>query len=702
MKQAVFALLVFILFFPSDGISQNVWEPLNGPWGIPMEAIVVVNDSTVVFSAASGGFYISQDYGNSWNKFNNGLSNEKDYATRITADAQQNIFALINDELYVSEAGKNEWIPTGNRFENNPRIISTPSGYVYIINEFINYGRFYSKDLGKTFVKILEDDIYRYIYTYSFNGNGNNYFASDTGWGSIFKMSDDGLDIKRIHNNNYYDEIFWHPSGNILLPNYSQGFWMMDSLGNNFRAVKFDSTNSSHFSRNILIKPNGNILVITDSGQYESIDGGVHWNKNSIPFYKEYGYAEMLWFSDSSIYLMDSECNKRVLMNSTDSGQKWAERADKFIKNSSIEVLTTVSGDVFCKNGDYRPYQFQRNGTNDWEMLPDFCFYQHILTTKSGYLLLKVWETIYRSSDFGNSWVETKLPPGIDHNYFVEAKNGYYYVFSFYSNVNLVSKDEGMTWEKFSNPKMRVQNLYVHPDGSLLGIAEPGWNYVTISEDSGRTWKVDYLLWEIFAMNILRNGDIYVFAINHFDETPGLYLTSDKFKTAQLINDKFFTRFVIDSFENFYVQSGTDMILVSSDKGRTWKPFIEGLPSDRKIITLNLGKDGFFYVGLENDAIYRSKGLGNNPVSTNELNIKCDLEIQPNPVNKYMTVSILSNSISSGHYKIVDINGIDKINGDFNTKTFSIDCSSLAHGMSFLHVYAPDKLIAIEKFIKTN
>lgn len=67
-------------------------------------------------------------------------------------------------------------------------------------------------------------------------------------------------------------------------------------------------------------------------------------------------------------------------------------------------------------------------------------------------------------------------------------------------------------------------------------------------------------------------------------------------------------------------------------------------------------------------------------------------EISPNPSNGHFSIKISDAAISTGAYKIVNLNGTVVLQGDFNSSTFSVDASHLSNGIYICQLLIDDKL----------
>ena len=159
------------------------------------------------------------------------------------------------------------------------------------------------------------------------------------------------------------------------------------------------------------------------------------------------------------------------------------------------------------------------------------------------------------------------------------------------------------------------------------------WKGVFTSADSGATWSPSFLdnhgAWALGAI------DSNVF----FSTGSGLFRTSNSGTTWDLVNSTSYAGPIVSSGPLLFVGYSAMGVFVSSDRGGSWRQFIEGMENldiallaanDRFIFAATHG--GYLFRRTISDATGVSKGPSNQPA---QLRL---LQNYPNPFNPATTI----------------------------------------------------------------
>ena len=89
--------------------------------------------------------------------------------------------------------------------------------------------------------------------------------------------------------------------------------------------------------------------------------------------------------------------------------------------------------------------------------------------------------------------------------------------------------------------------------------------------------------------------------------------------------------------------------------------------------------------------MYRTINGGGTPVESITQN---DLvSVYPNPAQDFIQVETKSNDLNTASYKLMNQSGIEVLNGDVNSSSFSIDITQLSSGIYYLNLIGNDMII---------
>jgi photosystem II stability/assembly factor-like uncharacterized protein len=206
-----------------------------------------------------------------------------------------------------------------------------------------------------------------------------------------------------------------------------------------------------------------NIWVCGDSGGttyiYASADGGISWEQEYLKSDGAYLYFIEMFSSDQGMAIGCSYSDAPLpVVQKTEAGNQWFEKNQDFLRNDYGEstCISIVNMDV--------------------------AYFQ------------KKWDTLYKTSDGGETWDSIYTPPSGQTVKFYDDRFGL--LATVFGRI-LKSVDGGISWEEISNLAISgprcLEFLPTDPGKIWLSISEN----LFFSEDSGKNWT-EYTIGEGF------------------------------------------------------------------------------------------------------------------------------------------------------------------------------------------------------------
>ncbi len=699
MKNLLLLIITIFCAFTNDCISQNIWEPTNGPNGIFINDFLVKNDSILIISSYNG-MFMTRDKGKSWNIFNNGLPYPNVGLTNLTSGPFGIFYGFYGDILYRYDLIKSRWESTGHKFSYHIQLAEAKTEDLFVLDDE-KKGIYFSRDSGNTFNLVYQNNDIRVFYLISFNGNDNNFFVTvENGPPNLYKINDDGSGAHIIQEGIDASFLVWHPSGFLFSDAYPTGLWRMDAMGDNRELLKINKNDSDNYVYKLVVEPNGNLLAITQKGDFESSNFGKDWQ--AIPkwfnnFMFDFGNV---YFAEKDVYVFNGNCYPEQLWWSDNFGKSWSSIVSRFLFPSVTNIFDDKLGNIFAK--DCSSYYMFNNLSKDWRRINNPISNREVpfdlVSTSIGNLILNTPGNLFLSQDNGNTWKELKINKDSSFIKLVSDQDKLIFAFGSYSYRSI---NGGLNWDSISNLPSQNLDFYFHPDGTIFGIPNSlsTDNTIYYSEDTGRNWLSNIDFSFIRSFYITRSGLMYIEGAPKF-QNFGIYTSVDKFKSLNFLSltSMDVEDLKVDENGKLYgIQPFYGLCLTSLDNGKTWENFKSGLPDGAFSTSLILDNDQYLYIGIGGHEVYRTNHSVVNTFSavTNE-NL---LNISPNPASGTTTITISNKNISSGHYKIIDLNGIEKLKGNFHSNNFTIDCSTLVNGMAFIQIFGKGNSHYTEKIV---
>lgn len=313
---------------------------------------------------------------------------------------------------------------------------------------------------------------------------------------------------------------------------------------------------------------------------------------------------------------------------------------------------------------------------------------------------------LYHSDNFGVTWQEIATPEFLNEIYFKDSL----ILFGNWGKI-FKSTDFGDTWVK----TLEIDNTHLFTsfiktsNGTLLAgeIGFMGGGGIYQSTKDGDSWEFSGL-YDEYISSLAINSEGVIFAGsrgNQIEGGGGVFKSEDNGNTWTELTDAIWvTSMVIDTNDIIYVgaeiNSGQGGVFRSVDNGITWERIISGMGQYPSVEGMCLSPDGYLYA--YDSKLYRSiKPIYTSVKKEKEKIIDKQIIINPNPCTDLINFKISNQSSEDALVTIVDMTGrklierkVVLVSGE-NT----MDISALHPGIYSLNVLA-DKANCSALFVK--
>jgi photosystem II stability/assembly factor-like uncharacterized protein len=350
----------------------------------------------------------------------------------------------------------------------------------------------------------------------------------------------------------------------------------LEATGLKAQAIFADRGQSVHA---LAIDPaSGEILAGTPRGLiYKSANGGKEWKK--IYELKEKGDIASVAYSTKSGRLMLAASSNAGLLKSSDGGETWTELATpKSVRHAAFApsddslIYAACGKDGVWKSADQGQTWKAQSGIDAKSVINDL-----VIDPKNPDIVCAMATTgwsgnVYRTADGGKTWSNVgglKTDPQTDPTLPLEGSNGHV-GFSTLTNIalnpnnsaelfisanwrNAYSADSGQTWEERNCgcDISCVTDIRFFDGKTYVTVMDEG---LFESEDNGASWK------QLFPLKYTAGVSGHHWRIDASKSPDGAIR-------------------IISACSPW--DSPVNKILISSDSGKTFKPFSDGFPKER-------------------------------------------------------------------------------------------------------------------------
>lgn len=544
--------------------SNTIYSSINNgtTWNIVVNNLPTPNSITelteyngiLYCSLYNNGIHKSLDGGSTWTPANAGIENKTFYTLQVFDN--KIVAGLANGGIMVSLDNGTTWLDRSEGVQNIQFAgLSVTETKIYAVGRESavtqgSPGLFVSENDGETWTPIVVPYIDPNGLTDVFV-DGTDVYVADVG--HIYLSSDEGQTWQQttlstfatVRNIGKYEDYIYATTSNGR-------YYITRDKGSIWTMVKNEK--SSDFINDLYIA-NGNILMSTDEGVYQSKDDGITWNSNNTGI-------KSIWIramAANNDYVFVGTADQGVF-RTNNGGENWRNVTVGMEPGTSfINDLLTVNGAIYINNG------------ND----------------------------IFKSIDNGDSWESKYTTSGFESIGNLTYKDGLFVLVEG-TNTILISNDMAETWvsteiSEFSNSGLSAVTL--HNDVIFVGTND---GQLFSSNDFGDNWKnVSIPIGHHYVTKIIGQDDVVYAATSH-----GLFISSDLGEqwSRYVAFDLEFIHDMIVEKETVYVGTNNG-VLVSDADTESWHSFNDGLTSPH--ITSLLMHDDQFFIGTEFSSVFK-------------------------------------------------------------------------------------------------
>ena len=692
---------ILLYFFSINLIAQNnFWVPTAAPFtGGMYQASLVDKHGNIYLTIESGGIFRSSDNGKIW-AHSIFLDN---YSFKMHSDQQGDIFAsLYYEGMIKSQDYGHTWYKVYNGLSDNENIVSFCNvDSSEMLAATSSPGLIRSYDRGETWLTIDDfPESIGSISTLEQISTNEIYLGSlDSG---LFRSTDGAISWNKVTSftdPNPIKDIEILNSSRILIATNGGGIFKSDDNGNTWQNIL---TTTFNYFISIVKSPDGKIYACDAiKGVYQSENNGESWYY--IGIYNE-AIRSIACNNNGDLFIFSA--GKGAFYKSENS----SDLVQMNIPTQEVISLLSWKDYIFVGSGS-STYRSSNHGES-WEniVVGDSAYYlSHnyvvdLLNTPGENLFAAlIGAGIWKSSDLGNNWQRAfeinmyqadgfSLTVDKDNNIYAGIGDNY---FNNSGGTIKKSTDNGKSWQEIDNnlPAGSPDKLFTTSNNTVL--ASVTYYGIYRTENQGNGWEIsseglpmENFLAESFAEN--QKGEIFCGTGNN-----GVFISSDDGKSWKPSNVGISLErvmdIVMDNTDNIYISTLTG-IYFSEDNGKTWEPKNSGL-SNPTIFALAIDNDNYLYAGSYGTGVFRSL----NPITSikdkNVLLPKSFFLSQnyPNPFNPSTKINYSIPQISFVTLKVYDILGREittLVNEEKPVGNYEInfDANNLSSGIYFYRI----------------
>lgn len=701
-------LFVLMLFCFQCLTSFGQFESLNGPKGMTVTEFCVSTDGDYYLAQPLRGLFRSQDQGETWEPFGNGLPVKNSDIRELTPAPNGDIYLIdYYADLYYLPQGETSWTMIDDfSLMTQSKIAISPDNKVYVTTEDMRI--FKAENADSSFVEILnypETDDFDDVFSFGTDLN----FASFSSKRELLHFSDDGAVIS-------VNEFgFGFGEGIQKMEQYSDGTLVMiasefvfisvdDGASWEKRAIDVSNEFGAVSSGLSLFEI---LYILGREGVYISYDHAESFEKlTGLPYEHEYLFSEIIFAEDNSAFLFSSY-PKDFSYQSKDHGQTW-ERFDHKFQYSTVQSLVeSPDGVLFAETRDVNGFQKSEDKGVSWEIFDvnGKAITELAIHPNGDYFAITESE-LFRSSDKGQSWENIPLnflSFSIPHIWITSTGTIFLReLLDVWTSDNL-----GQTWEVsgYSGNVINYPPAYL-PNGDIITASN---SEIWRSKDGGENWA---LLYDDFrpshAIQVCPNGNVIIlgFVLN---ATPVEYLV------LGLENDEL-VELDYDYPPNFWLNNRTKMtcdcennIIIANDNevyksgngGQSWEDLLTGMTEADRINILFLDSENHLHLGMYNDGIYKSTDPTCDastptfePTGTN-----INVQIHPNPMSDFALLEIDSEMNVEYTFRMYDMLGKAIRVEQFSSNVHNFKKGNLNSGIYFYQLEAGHQVLKTGKIV---
>ncbi len=238
-------------------------------------------------------------------------------------------------------------------------------------------------------------------------------------------------------------------------------------------------------------------------------------------------------------------------------------------------ILIDSDGNIFAGGSEFGMFK-STNGGSEWIEATNGISNFYVLSignNVAGEIFAGTYDTLYRSTNLGETWEPTNLTNFITNHIVLNSQNHIFVASNFGGGISR-STDNGDTWQTVNNglTSLEINDLTLTQSDQLFAVSDSG---IFKSTNNGDNW--------IPKNTGLTNTKITSVTIN----SPGN---------------------IFIGLEDFLSNGG---VYRSTDSGESWQLVVNGL-TDSTVIALGNNPNGYIYAATSDSGIFRSGDNGDN------------------------------------------------------------------------------------------
>jgi photosystem II stability/assembly factor-like uncharacterized protein len=630
------------IFRSSD--QGSTWRKLDVD--APLVLAFAVNHAGDLYACSLNGVLYTSDHGDTWQLMNDSLPVQWGfppvYPGYIALDNADNVFVGLRDGgVFWLPRGKTSWVRrnTGLPYEKATGLAISSTGTMVVAVD--TSGLFRSTDQGLTWSRQSTGLTNPWVASVACDLNGRFFVGTQ---GGVFRSTDDGLTWKQQGNN---------------------------SAGASIRSF---------------VARRGGWLLACDHGgsAYRSTDDGDSWIRIFDYMYSDQGWAlevtrenKILFGSGLGLYRSMATDTSWELVGLPIAHIEW--------------MMAHSSGRLFARGGHGMYLSYSSDHGHSW-VHDSLLWSNRIVELRDGSILASESNSLYRSTNTGESWEDIGKSPFPSFQSFLIDPNG-----AVYAGTPLVipdlagsvyrSTDMGTSWTLVASLGQSVTTLAMNKSGDMFAIA----SLLFRSTDQGTHWNPLFRQGSITAFAVAPDGPLVIGSGGY------LYRSTNNGDTWDLVTTfgSTVTSLLIASDNSVYCGTAGLGVFVRHGNDSSFVPLQSGM-STKSITALTTDREGFLYAGTVIGGVFRST----NPITSverpsGELPSAFTLEQNyPNPFNP--TTKIRYATPQRSHISLIVYNTVGQqvatlVNGEVQAGYHEVlfNASSLASGVYFYRLETP-------------
>lgn len=589
-------LIIIFLFVLTYNIkSQDFhWQQINSPGGFISSVYMKDN---ILFVGGNGGVFISYDNAENW--IPTGLQNS--IVNKLIGIDSIIIAGTQGNGLFKSTNMGKSWQGFNFGLLNNSNItdIVLNNSYLFIIS---NNG-FYRIKIDGSQLKRIDNDLYYKNYRAVYLIKNNLIVTTGTASSTIMYYSTDFGENWNVSNNyNWGADAFCEFNDTLYAVKYSNNerVYISTDYGITWKIPNFANIPSSYISG--IYTDNTGLYIASNNGVFKSDNKLYAWKKVSNWLHESYN-NKIIGF-ENKIFLVSNEGIKY----SDNFGLNW-EVKNNGLNNGNITKLFNAGQYLFVINEGSGLFRSSDKG-NNWERINSnvtSIYLKNIVEVNNKLYVLRLYENkIYKSTNYGNTWtvLNIELNQSAGFRNLITNNND---LFLATTNGLFISKNEGLTWNKFSGSALNDGNLNIEKicviDSVILFTTGFFPRRFYRSEDYGLTWEViENEVTNFGVFNIFKSKDKILFLRTSISSR--VFYSIDLGRTWLEVPQNFYNIVDFVDYNNHYIFCSVDRVYTINKNYELIKIVNQEIQSTKVTNILNF--EDRLYLGTSLSGIYRS------------------------------------------------------------------------------------------------